>query len=66
MHKKTTRKRNMNLWEEFNPDLSEGKYQILLIRKENCIPPGLVDFSQAIRSRDFSKGVHFLSGRLPL
>ena len=59
MHKKTTRKRNMNLWEEFDPDLSEGKYQIPLIRKENYIPPGLVDFSQAIRSRDFSKGVHF-------
>lgn len=44
---------------EFYKRKSAGRYNIPKIKRENCIPPRLIDFEQALNSKDYEAGVHF-------
>ena len=43
----------------YNPEYCEGKYHMPILKKQPYYPDHLIDFPSAIRSRDYSAGVHF-------
>ena len=57
--KKRATNRDFYLLEEFDPDLSKGKYQMPSLQREIFVPSRLIDFTTAIHSRNFSSGIHF-------
>ena len=44
---------------DFHEEESAGRYDIPKIKREYFIPPRLIDFSQALTSKDFESGIHF-------
>lgn len=56
---KTIYIRDMYHLSDFCQNDSAGRYNIPKIKKECFIPSHLIDFSQALTSKDFEAGIHF-------
>jgi len=53
------RESNLHHLTEFDPCQANGKYQMPSLRAEHHVPTRLIDFNNAIRSKDDRATVHF-------
>jgi len=51
--------RDINHLSKFSSENANTRYQIPRLNAENVIPTHIIDFSQALTSKDFEAGVHF-------